>query len=453
MSYEVSVKEQRSSKPVIIINSKLARNLNLLRKLRGVVSFGTQKNYVDILCSDKVDTGEIRLSTAVIEDLHIPDYPIYEIRVKDNEIILGPCIGIAVSQKFESITKRMLKEIALHTLDYTNIHGAIIVFSLDKVDKDKRLIEGYCYNPVEEKWNKGIFPYPRAISRKTHMNQKWQNHFLSIIGDSVFNNYSFNKLDMYRWFLKEDDIRKYLPETKIFKNHNDIYEMLDKYGTVYVKPISGMKGFGVVKVTDEGNKQIFRYRENDENIYLETEDEEKFKKIAEKLFTEDDHLIQQGLELFTFDGGIVDFRCVMQKNEAFTWQCNGIVARVGAKESIVSNISSGGAAMPAEDFIREEMAATEYDAFDLKERLISLCMKVCRALDEYGFNFATLGLDIGIDNMKNIWLIEVNNRKPHPGIALRANDIGGYYTILAGPMHYAKALAGFGSREDKDNVL
>jgi hypothetical protein len=79
---------------------------------------------------------------------------------------------------------------------------------------------------------------------------------------------------------------------------------------------------------------------------------------------------------------------------------------------------------------------------------LSLCTKICSALDEYGFNFGTLGLDLGIDEEQNIWLIEVNNRKPHPGIALRASDIPAYYTILTAPLHYAKSLAGFGPKEE-----
>ncbi|MDP4088591.1 MAG: YheC/YheD family protein [Bacillota bacterium] len=453
MDFQISVKKHRAEKPEMIINEKLAEKLVLTKKLRGFVSFGTQKKYVDISISDLVEETEIKLSSEVIEELHIPEYPIYEIRVRGNEIIIGPCIGIAASRKAESITKRMLKEIALHTLDYTNIHGAIIVFSLDMVNKEKRLIEGYCYNPQKDSWEKGVFPYPRAINRKTHMNEKWQNHFLSAIGDNIFNNYTFDKWDMYGWFSKEEDIRDHLPDTIVYNSEADIYEMLKKYPTVYVKPAWGMKGFGVVKVSREGSRQIFKYREDDENITLEAVSREEFDNITKKLFISGEHIVQQGLELFRFDGGIVDFRCVMQKNEACRWQCNGIIARVGAKDSVVSNISSGGAAMPAEDFIREELAQSEFEAFNIKERMVSLCMKVCRTLDEYGFNYATLGLDIGIDRQKNLWLIEVNNRRPHPGIALRANDIAGYYTILAGPMHYAKALAGFGSREEETDVL
>jgi glutathione synthase/RimK-type ligase-like ATP-grasp enzyme len=258
---------------------------------------------------------------------------------------------------------------------------------------------------------------------------------------------------MHRWFSRERDIAPHIPSTIVYKEKLDLIKMLNKYGDVYVKPIWGMKGFGVIRVNKEEDRIRFRYRNDNNNLDFILENEEELDKTLGELFSVGECIIQQGINLLNYDGGVVDFRSVMQKNETFKWECSGIIARVGAKESVVSNISSGGAALPAVDFIHESLATSEIEAFEIKERLISLCMKVCNALDEYGFNFGTLGLDIGIDKDKNIWLIEVNNRRPHPAIALRASDIQSYYTILTGPLRYAKALAGFGGKEEKKDAL
>jgi glutathione synthase/RimK-type ligase-like ATP-grasp enzyme len=195
------------------------------------------------------------------------------------------------------------------------------------------------------------------------------------------------------------------------------------------------------------------HRADDKNIEVTTEGENDFKAIVGKLFEPGNYIIQQGLELISFKGGIVDFRCAMQKNEAFEWVCNGIFARTGAKESIVSNISDGGTALPSLELMKEIFNLSEIEAFNMKNSIISVCSKACMALDEYGLNLGTLGLDIGIDKNRNIWLIEINNRRPHPRIALRANDIQSYYAIMSGPMHYAKALAGFRYKEVDDHVL
>lgn len=453
MEYVVTIRPYVSNHPLLIINEELAEKLNLIKKKRGYVSFGTQKNYVDIKISQKLDTGEISLSTSIISNLHIPDYPILEVRVKGNEIAIGPCIGILASHKDKDITKRRLKNISLNTKDYQRIHGAIIVFALDKVSISKRLVEGYCYNPKTDTWERGIFPYPLSIYWRTGLDIEWQNHFLSVIGDTVFNNYSFDKWEMNEWFSKEPEILPHLPCTRLYESKQDIYDMLLKYPALYIKPIWGMKGFGVVKASLDNDMVVFKYRENDEDIVISAKDEEEFEEAVEKLFKRKNHIIQQGLDLLSYNGGVVDFRCVMQKNAAANWICNAIVGRIGAAGSVVSNISSGGAALPGIELISEALSLSEFETFDLKEKMTSLCMKVCRTLDEYGINYGSLGLDLGVDKNMNIWLIEVNNRRPHPAIALRVNDIPSYYTILASPLHYAKALSGFGCKEEDSNVL
>jgi glutathione synthase/RimK-type ligase-like ATP-grasp enzyme len=447
MDYIVTIKSHNTKESVMFINEQLAIKLNITKKKRGIISFGMKKNYVDIEISTEVTETEISLSQNIIENLYIPTYPLFEVRVTGNEIIIGPCIGILASHKYEDITKGRLKEISMNTLAYSRIRGAVITFSLDKVNKNKQLVEGYCYNPEKQSWDTGVFPYPSAIYRRTALNDKWMNHFLTAIGDSVFSNYSFDKWDTHKWFSNEPEIEPFLPKTKIYNSKEDILEMLKTHKVIYVKPSFGMKGFGVVRISKDNGKVSLQYREDGENKNIIVERTEDLGKTFETLFHYGGYIIQQGLDLIRFDGGIVDFRCVMQKNEACKWICNGIIARIGAKESVVSNISSGGAALPGLRVMKEALNIPEEERFVLRERIISLCIKVCKALDEYGYNFGSLGLDIGIDKNQNIWLIEVNNRKPHPAVALRAGDIPTYYTILNGPLHYAKGLAGFGSKE------
>lgn len=449
----VKIKVQPAPKANITINKQLAENLNLIKRKRGFVSFGAKKLFADILISEELEYEDIILSDKLAKKLYIPTYPVYEVKVKDTEIMLGPCIGILACQKQKDLSKRMLKEISLNAIDYGRINGAIITFSLDKVNKENNTIEGYCYNPKKENWEKGIFPYPSAIYRRSRLSKQWENHFLTFIGDSTFNNYSFDKWEMYRWFSKEPEIVDHIPSTVVYENKQDIFEMLEKYENIYAKPIGGMKGYGVIKINKEGENIRFRYRKDDINEDVLMEDGEELDKFLEGLLKTGEFIIQQGINLISYDGGLVDFRCVMQKDDTSNWQCSSIITRIGAKESVVSNISSGGAAMPAMDLIKDVLASSHTEAFRFKERLISLCMKVCQSLDQYGFNFGTLGLDLGVDNNEDIWLIEVNNRRPHPGIALRASDIQSYYNILSGPLRYGKALAGFGSKEEDKDAL
>jgi glutathione synthase/RimK-type ligase-like ATP-grasp enzyme len=253
---------------------------------------------------------------------------------------------------------------------------------------------------------------------------------------------------MYRWFSKESHILPNLPHTRIYESPRDVYDMMHEHGVVYIKPIWGMKGFGVVRACFENGNAVFMYRKDEENEAISAADKNEADSVLERLFKKGGHIIQQGLDLISCNGGVVDFRCVMQKDETRNWVCNGIVARTGAKGSVVSNISSGGAAMPAMELIKDALSLSDKEIFTIRESMVSLCMKVCGALDDYGLNYGSLGLDLGVDKKGHIWLIEVNNRRPHPAIALRANEVQSYYKILASPLYYAKALAGFGYSEE-----
>ncbi|MBC8060858.1 MAG: YheC/YheD family protein [Clostridiaceae bacterium] len=448
MNYSVNIRVHQYKETTLIINEKLAEMLSLTKKKRGYISFGTEKTFVDIIISEEAEIKEILLSESIIESMHIPTYLVFELRVKGNEIAIGPCIGILASRKEEVLSEKRLNDMTINLLDYQRIGGAIIVFSLEKVDTENRLIEGHCYNSKTDSFESGTFPYPQAIYLKTNLSESWENHFLSAIGDKVFNNYSFHKWEMNSWFSKEPDLIQYLPHTVLYKSKESLIDMLQKYSIIYVKPIWGMKGNGVVRVSLEAEKLCFEYPMDEENIKLIPKDDEELEKNLEALFSPEECIIQQGLDLLKYEDGIVDFRCVMQKDETRKWTCRGIFARIGVKYSIVSNISRGGSALPGAELIMKALSLDEVQTFILKEKMIDLCMKACRALDKYGYNFGTLGLDLGVDKDKNVWLIEVNNRQPNNAIALKGNDTLLFYSLLAWPLYYAKSLAGFGDKED-----
>ncbi len=441
LNEQIKISPYKKRLSTIIIDKKLAEELNISNKKRAFVSFGAKKAFVDVEFPLGGLSNEVFLSTDILTSLRIPEYLTYEIRIDKNEIKIGPCIGILISNnRYENIKKRYIKSFHSSVLDYKGILGAIIIFSLDRVDASNQIIEGYCYNPIKDNWEAGIFPYPLAIYKRIGISKKWENHFLSVIGDGLFNNYYPNKCEVYSWLKDEKIISSHIPDSAIYKSWNDIEYMLTKYKSIYVKPIWGMKGIGVVKISAADNDIIFNYRENSENKEKVVKN---LKSASENFFAPNRYIIQQSIELINNKGSIVDLRCVLQKDGTQNWICNAIIARLGAHGSVVSNVSNGGEAKTAIDFFREDMLLSEKDAFILKEKIINYCMEICSLLDKYGLNLGVLGLDIGIDKEGKLWLIEINSRSPNPAIVLRANDILSYYNILSAPLYYGKSIAGF----------
>lgn len=409
----------------------------------GYISFGSQKHHVKINLDHSMSGENVILSQNLIQELHLPDYPLYEIRVNRNEILIGPYIGLLISNEDNQLTSSRLNKMMVYVKEYPKLHGAIVVFALNKVDKENRLIEGYCYNPVKLYWQKGVFPYPSSIYRTIGLGVEWKNHFLSAIGDKVFNSRFFNKWEMVQWFSKEPGINPHIPYTILYHSPGDVFEMLERFSKIYIKPVFGLQGRGIVRMSMENKMFILKYREKKENCNITFEDPDTASEYIMKRFHPGRYLIQQGVDLLKYNGRIIDFRCVVQKNQSDTWVCQAIIGRSGVKDSIVSNISSGGAAFTAENILRKVIPASAEDIEDLKQKIAAFAITVCNVLDEYGINCGTLGLDIGMDTGGHLWLIEINNRDPDPGIALDVHDTRLYYTIKTAPLFYAKYLSGF----------
>jgi hypothetical protein len=439
----VTIKMIADNETNFVIPMSKAIELNLLNKKNAIISFGNQKQYVNLKVSGELAEDTLNISQNVMEELHLPEYPIYEIAVNNNEIIIGPYIGLLLSCKDKRFTPSRLEKLMVYFKKYSEIHGAIVVFALNKVYTKNRLIEGYCYNPVTHGFQKGVFPYPSAIYRNIGLADKWKSHFLSAIGDKLFNNQYFNKWEMYQWYASNAELNEHLPITCLYKSPQDVLNALDKFENVYIKPVSGLRGHRIVKISRQNNSYVFKYRNENINYTDIYQNLNEARDDIHKRFSNGRYLIQQAIELTTYKGGVIDFRCIMQKNQSNKWNCMAVIGRCGGRDSIVSNISSGGRAFRGVDIFEKAIDMPEEKRFILKEKIIALAIKACVALDEYGLNCGSLGLDIGVDTNLNLWLFEINNRDPDPSIAMNIHDIQLYYNLKAGILLYAKYLAGF----------
>ncbi len=450
MDNVVTIKSNMGRQSELIIHPEKAAVIGLESRKFAYISFGNQRHYVKIRLDQEISPENVLVPQNLIYQLLLPDYPLYEICVNLNEILIGPYIGLLMSDADRKLTSSRLNKITVYVKDYPKLHGAIVVFALDKIDTEKRLIEGYCYNPVKKYWQKGIFPYPSSIYRTIGLSAEWKNHFLSVLGDRIFNNRFFNKWEMAQWFADDPDIKPHIPYTVLYHSPDGVLEILERFSKVYIKPVFGLQGRGILRISAENQMFIFKYRENKANRIVTFEDPAKAREFIQKRFRHGKYLVQQAIDLLEYKERIIDFRCVVQKNQSNAWVCHAIIGRAGIKESVVSNISSGGAAFTAENILRKAIPGSEAKIIELTKRIRAFALNVCNKLDKYGINCGTLGLDIGLDLQERLWLIEINNRDPDPGIALDIHDVQLYYTLKTGPLFYAKYLAGFMEKNDSD---
>ncbi|NEW07916.1 YheC/YheD family protein [Paenibacillus sp. SYP-B3998] len=218
--------------------------------------------------------------------------------------------------------------------------------------------------------------------------------------------YVSNKLLKTRIVLNDRKLAKHVPHTRPFQRIH-LFAMLERYNMVYVKPNTGSLGIGVMRVEKGAN--LYRYQSGVRAFTFPTF--QAMCRSLQKKIGKKKYLIQKGIHVLKYDGRPYDFRVMIQKNPAGTWECTGTVARVAHPRKAVTNGSQGGTIFLAPNLI-EPTAGTEKTA-----RLLSQMERLAR-LTAVQFSRAypamnELGLDIAVDRQLNPWILEVNTR-PDP---------------------------------------
>src|SRR5690606_13092204 len=105
--------------------------------------------------------------------------------------------------------------------------------------------------------------------------------------------------------------------------------------------------------------------------------------------------IQQGLRLIQVGKRPVDFRALVQKNQAGEWSVTSIVGRIAGNQHFVSNIARGGTLCPAKEAIlKSNMAGSKSAALaGLRSAALDIAKAVDRQIPEH---FGELGIDLAV---------------------------------------------------------
>lgn len=434
------IKEQNEMGAEVVIHPKNAERWGISEKGHMTWKFGLKSCEAEVRISDQVSDDEILMTEDVLRTLMLPEEPIYEIIHKQGDIHIGPFIGIVAGKSLKKVFEKGLR-VGRYVKSYEKIGGAILAFTNDGVDRDKKMIFGYLYHPVKKKWVKGIYPYPMAIFKKTTLKKELQRHFESVLGKRVFNSSTFDKWEMYTWFKHSSELKPFLPQTKIFRELVDVQQMIEKFGAVYIKPIKGMQGKRVAKVHKQEKEVTIEYIQQDSKEDYRFNSLYEAKDFLEEHFGEEKFILQQPLNL-RFNHSIIDFRVIMVKDHTGTWNNYGIMGRNGVKGQIVSNRHRGGKVEHA-DITLDRMFREKDKIKEYKEKMEKVALLAASTIENCGFHFGKLGIDIGIDVDGNVWLIEINHRNPNDFVASFSGDKNLVNVIRLANMQYAKRLAGF----------
>lgn len=203
----------------------------------------------------------------------------------------------------------------------------------------------------------------------------------------------------------DPELRVHLPETELFTTES-FTQMIERHPILFLKPDLGMKGHGILKVSREDDSYVIR-------TATKTHMYRNLKSAALKLkqlVGTKKYLVQQGIDLIQIKGSPADFRVLLHIRPNGEWRFFGIMGKVAAKNKFVTNHSSGGLAIRLSQALSLSFGVTKQENIEWNDKLKDLSIRLANAMKKEFPNISELGLDIAIDNNKQIWLIEANTK-------------------------------------------
>jgi glutathione synthase/RimK-type ligase-like ATP-grasp enzyme len=270
---------------------------------------------------------------------------------------------------------------------------------------------GYLFR--ENGWNKEFVPLPTVVhnrihSRKLEYSKSFQTftNFLKEHNIPFFNDHFLHKWEIHKKLMSFIYIYPYLPKTILIQRMADLEEMLQDFETIFLKPIYGSQGRNIFRIYN--NRDIF-------TISNTSFEEKQYNSLPALYGDIQEHIaktpfvIQQGLELLTFDDRPLDFRILLHKKLTEKWSITSMVARISAKGTFVSNIAKGGELKKIQEVL--DVSFNYKEGAQVKKFIKELAIEVAKCIDSsFEGLYAEFGIDIGLDTDGNPWIIEVNTK-------------------------------------------
>ncbi|CAI6031828.1 YheC/YheD family protein [Cohnella sp. JJ-181] len=231
--------------------------------------------------------------------------------------------------------------------------------------------------------------------------------------------------------LRDPAVAPHVPETRRM-NKKTLARMLERYGMVYVKPVSGTFGQGVMRLEKaRGSARPYSSHAGLSKKRFATLDA-LYRHIG-RTKRRRPYLVQRGVHLLKSGGRRFDVRVMVQINPAGHWEPTGVIARVAQKGKVVTNYHNGGRPVALSRLLRPKLGHT--GAKYAEERLRALGLRSAKALARAYPRVNMVGADIGLDREMRPWIIELNT-SPDPYLFRHLPDQSTHRKV----MRYARAL-------------
>lgn len=232
---------------------------------------------------------------------------------------------------------------------------------------------------------------------------------------------------LYRFFHKNPAINAYLPQTKKF-TPDTASSMLNEYEMIYVKPVAGSRGNGIIKVWREGSKRIIVKRTIEKSRHFSSP--KHAIRHVDGLRKGKMYIVQRGIQLAKVNGRPFDIRIMMQRDKpGGKWLYSGMVAKIAGRNSVVTNTAlSKGRVVDVKDVLKQSFGWKDSKIQSMMRKMERFGLAWAKHFDDYQL-YRELGFDVAIDTRGKVWLIEQNTAPSHALFAKNRNNLEPYRRI------------------------
>ncbi|AZK48116.1 YheC/YheD family protein [Paenibacillus lentus] len=318
----------------------------------------------------------------------------------------------------------------------------VFVFTPMDVYNDKKKIHSLQYDPKTKRWTRRWRSFPHLIfdrcriqkSKRYEQLVKFRNRYSGL---TYLNRPMRDKWMIYQLLSRKPRFKPHLPETVIFQNMSDVYKIMSSHPSVYIKPMQGTGGRGILRVDRVGPESyLLQGRKlNRDIIPAQKVHKTKLESYLMKWKAKKRYLVQQGIEIRLSDGRVHDYRMLVQKNGSGRWEVTGCAGRVGPPRSVTSNLHGGGHAVPM-DTLLQQYADIDENRAEIRRTAENLSLDIAEMLETTYGALCELALDLAIDPSGNVYVLEVNP-KPAREVFIQSGDTDAYRTAILRPLEYA----------------
>ena len=374
-----------------------------------------------------------------------------KVSLERGQLAMGPLIGILTVKRGDGFKGN--KKNFIDIIQTAKRIGALVyVFNVEDIQWSTETTGAYLYNDKEEAWNYVTkMPLPHVVyNRIPYREDEERDYVQSALKQlkamptlHLYNSHFFNKWHLYEKLGKDARVSQYIPDSVKLTTGKDLIFMMRKHPLLYLKPIDGKAGKGIMTVETEANRWVVKQKIGSKLVTKSFLSEAQlWTHLRSKL--QSGYVIQQGINLATYNDRLFDIRVLVQKDGTGTFKLSGVGIRVAGKNSITTHVPRGGSIASPEIVLKE--VATEVGYQELLKRLKKTVLELASALESHYPGLGEMSMDIGLDKQGQLWFFEAN-AKP-----MKFDEPHIRKTSLERIIEYSQYLSKFVKKEDHSHA-